>query len=175
MPAVLANFKNAIYTGEMLCIDETLLAFKGRLSFKQYNPMKRARFGIKMFLLCDCDLKFVLDVLPYQGKTTQISNRTWIANYGFGGAAVLTLLQDYLNVSHRVVMDNWFLSPMLARVLLGMKTYVLGTVRRNRKGMPIIRDKLPKGAVDTFCAGDILIERFLTKLLLLTYLNIVNN
>jgi hypothetical protein len=64
-PDIIQNFTAAIVLGEFLCIDETLLAFKGRLSFLQYNPKKRVRFGIKQFILCDCSLQFVVDILPY--------------------------------------------------------------------------------------------------------------
>ncbi|GFU90918.1 piggyBac transposable element-derived protein 4 [Trichonephila clavipes] len=40
------------YTPEQdICIDESLLLYKGRLSWTQYLPLKRARFGIKMFML----------------------------------------------------------------------------------------------------------------------------
>lgn len=34
-------------------IDESLLLWKGRLAFKQYIPLKRARLGIKCFMLCE--------------------------------------------------------------------------------------------------------------------------
>ena len=33
--------------------DESLLLWKGRLSFKQYIPLKRAKFGVKSFMLCE--------------------------------------------------------------------------------------------------------------------------
>ena len=36
-----------------LSLDESLLLFKGRLHFKQFIRIKRARFCIKMFLLTD--------------------------------------------------------------------------------------------------------------------------
>ena len=35
-----------------MAIDESLLLWKGRLVFKQYLPLKRDRFGIKLFCLC---------------------------------------------------------------------------------------------------------------------------
>ena len=34
-------------------IDESLLLFKGCLSWMQYIPLKRARFGIKSYTLCE--------------------------------------------------------------------------------------------------------------------------
>ena len=43
------SFKNSFYPFQNLCTDESLLLFKGRLSFKQYIPAKRSRFGIKTY------------------------------------------------------------------------------------------------------------------------------
>ena len=48
-----------------LVIDESLVLFKGRLKFKQYMQTKWNRFGIKLFILCDCETGIVLDFLPY--------------------------------------------------------------------------------------------------------------
>jgi hypothetical protein len=39
-------------SGEFLCIDETLVPFRGRLIFKQYIANKRHRFGNKLFKFC---------------------------------------------------------------------------------------------------------------------------
>ena len=38
--------------GKSLSMDESLVLFKERLSFKQYISSKRARFGIKLYQLC---------------------------------------------------------------------------------------------------------------------------
>ncbi|XP_035712696.1 piggyBac transposable element-derived protein 4-like [Folsomia candida] len=69
-PSLMSKFKNFVIPGEYLYIDESLMPFKGRLSFKQYVPSKRARFGVKFYILVDCATKAVLALLPYQGKKT---------------------------------------------------------------------------------------------------------
>ena len=38
---------------EDLCIDEQLVAFRDRCRFKQYMPLKPAKYGIKFFVLVD--------------------------------------------------------------------------------------------------------------------------
>jgi hypothetical protein len=38
-----------------ICVDESLVLYKGRLLFKQYIKSKRARFGVKVFSLCSSD------------------------------------------------------------------------------------------------------------------------
>jgi len=159
MKSLTANFKTAINPSEFLCIDETLLAFKGRLSFLQYNLKKRARFGMKHFILADCSLQFVLDILPYQGKSTAILDRNWIKDYGFGGAAVLSLMSGFEGKSHKLVLDNWFLSPRVVRRLKENSIYALGTVQKRRKDMPVMTGKMAKGAIEIYSNSDFLIER----------------
>lgn len=40
------NFKTSYTAGKRLVIDETMVPFRGRLSFRQYIPNKRHRYGI---------------------------------------------------------------------------------------------------------------------------------
>ena len=68
------RFEKAVIPWENLCIDESLMLCKGRLSFKQYVPSKRHRFGVKLFMLCDCYTKFVLNFIVYTGAETDIDN-----------------------------------------------------------------------------------------------------
>lgn len=46
------SFQDAYIPGEYVCIDETLVPFRGRLKFKQYISNKPHKFGIKMLKLC---------------------------------------------------------------------------------------------------------------------------
>jgi len=156
---LLEKYKKSINVGEITCIDESLLKFKGRLSIKQYLPFKRARFGVKFFGLVDNTTKMVVDYIPYQGKNTQIATAAQKALYGMGGAVVLKLLQPYLGCFRKVVMDNWFTSPALAQELLNQNTYCLGNIRKKRKFMPPMNSKLAKGEVETYVSANIMIER----------------
>jgi len=61
----------AVHTpGRDLCVDDSMLLFKGRLGFKQYIKTKRARFGIKLFQLCTKSGIF-WDFLIYSGDMTK--------------------------------------------------------------------------------------------------------
>ena len=53
--------------GKSLSMDENLVLFKGRLSFKQYISSKRARIGIKLYQLCTCS-GILLDFIVYHGN-----------------------------------------------------------------------------------------------------------
>ena len=47
------KFRTVYVPEDHISIHEELLLWKGNLAFKQYIPMKRARFGIKLFSLCE--------------------------------------------------------------------------------------------------------------------------
>jgi len=63
------TFEDKVALGEYLCIDESLLTYHGRLSFRQYVPLKRARYGIKYFSLVDTEPKFLVVAKIYLGKS----------------------------------------------------------------------------------------------------------
>ncbi|CAJ0933349.1 unnamed protein product, partial [Ranitomeya imitator] len=55
-----------------ICVDESLIHFKGRLQFRQYLPSKRARYGIKLYKICESTSGYTLSFRVNQGKDTRI-------------------------------------------------------------------------------------------------------
>ncbi|XP_056645803.1 piggyBac transposable element-derived protein 4-like [Diorhabda sublineata] len=98
------TFRETFIPYQNICIDESLMLFKGRLFFKQYIPSKRHRFGIKLFM-CDCKTGYILDFIIYTGVTTEIVNFD-IANLGKSGNTVLTLISNYLNKGYTLYVDR---------------------------------------------------------------------
>ena len=47
-------------------------------------------------------------------------------------------MEPYFNRGYHVTMDNYFISRNLGRQLLSQKTIIFGTMRKNRKELPII-------------------------------------
>lgn len=45
-------YKSTLVPDEAVCIDETLVPFRGRVKFRQYIPNKRHKFGMKLFKIC---------------------------------------------------------------------------------------------------------------------------
>lgn len=122
------NFSQSFYPYRDLCIDESLLLYKGRLSFKQYIPSKRSRFGIKSFILCDCRTGFVQDLIIYAGSSTTSNSQN--KEIGKSGAIVEKLMAPYLGKGHTVFLDNWYSSPSLFNLLYDDYTNACGTVKK---------------------------------------------
>lgn len=53
---------------EFVTIDEMLHAFRGRCGFIQYIPNKPAKYGLKIYALCDAKTFYTLNLEIYCGK-----------------------------------------------------------------------------------------------------------
>ena len=154
------KFRFCTYPTKNLCIDESLMLWKGRLIFKVYIPSKRNRFGIKFFLLVDCASKIVLDFIIYTGHESQIKMNNEV---GISGSIVMTMMAPFLNKGHNLYVDNWYSSPNLFKLLYNNKTGACGTVRKNRTGMPKLERRLNQGEVENKCDGNMLALKWKDK------------
>jgi len=132
----LSRYKKYFYPFQKMVVDESLLLYKGRLVFKQYIPTKRHRFGIKLFVLCDCDTGIVLDMIVYTGTDVDIPKVSKNDPLGMSGAIIKKMMAPYMGKGHILYTDNWYTSPALCQFLHDNNTGSCGTVRRNRKLMP---------------------------------------
>ncbi|XP_040071775.2 piggyBac transposable element-derived protein 4 [Ixodes scapularis] len=141
---VLKVFGESYSPGEGLAVDESLMKFRGRLSYIQFNPSKRARFGIKFYKLCESSSGYCLNFSIYTGK----SERTpATAGMLCSEAVVIDLVGDRLGNGHTIYTDNWYSSPLLFLHIKEAGSNAVGTVRVHRKNMPqeLKKIKLQKG------------------------------
>lgn len=159
MEKIKSTFSGNYKPSENLCIDASLLLFKRKLSSKQYIPSKRARFGVKSFLLCDGASGYVLDFIIYTGQRTELINYP----LGTSSKVVLTLMGPHLGHGHKLYVDKWYTSPELFHALHLTKTNACGSVRANRKNMPKTSKQLKKGEVDAAVSDVLLAERWMDE------------
>lgn len=133
------------YPQKELAIDESMVQWSGRLSFRQYMKGKRHKYGIKLYCLAE----------P-KGMTQKIHVYGGSSDATVGGKnhvqkVVHTLLEGKKGIGHSVYMDNFYNSVELSERLLAEKTYITGTLRPKRIGNPteVISKKLRKG--ETYC------------------------
>lgn len=137
---LLKNYKDLYTPEEYVCVDETMLPYRGRLSIKQYIKSKRHKYGIKLFKLCS-GTGYTYNIKIYAGK----ENGERVTPE----AIVTFLTQDITGVGRTLVTDNWYTSLPLAKRMLDSHTHLIGTIRKNRKGLPkeVVNKKLQKGEV----------------------------
>ena len=98
-----SKFSEYYYPSKCLSIDEAMIAFNGRLSFKQYMPSKPTKFGIKCWEICDSLNGYCLNFDVYTGKNHGENSR-----YGLGFDVVSKLAQEYLHKFHCIYTDRFF-------------------------------------------------------------------
>lgn len=110
-------------------IDEGMIAYKGRLSFKQYLPAKPTKLGIKIWERALPQNGYCHEFQIYTGKVAGGATEE-----GLGAIVVQNLRRKIIKKGHHVHMDNFF-SPRFFTDLYAGEVYCCGTVRGNRKCM----------------------------------------
>ena len=112
--------------------DESLLLWKGRLSFKQYILLKRARFGVKSFMLSE-DSGYTFSFKNCTGRENVAPQEQELS---LSVRVVVDLMQPLLQKGYHLYNDNWYKSLPLYRYLHQQGTLACGTICNNRKGFP---------------------------------------
>lgn len=102
------RFRDLYIPAQHLSLDEFLLLWKGRLSWKQCIRSKAARFGIKSFELCEAETGYLLQHRLYTGKSTEQYPEPLYGFQDHTAKIVLDLMEGYLDVGNVLVMDNWY-------------------------------------------------------------------
>lgn len=125
LKSLVESFEDVITPGINVCIDETMVPFRGRLKFKQYIKNKRHKFGIKLYKLC-LQNGYTYNIKVYCGN-----DKGAIGNASFN--VVFSLMENLLDCGRTLYTDNYYTSVHLARELAKRQTHIVGTVRFNRK------------------------------------------
>jgi hypothetical protein len=113
-----------------LTVDEQLFPCKSRCKYTQYMPNKPDKYGIKFWLLAELESKYCLAISPYCGADDSRVE-------SLGTHVVLNLMTPYLGKGYNVCCDNFFTNIVLAEKLANNGTSIVGTVRANRREIPI--------------------------------------
>ena len=125
----LENCRSNFEPGTFITIDEQLIKFNGRASFKQYMPKKPAKFGIKFYALVDTVSCYLYTIEVYVGKHSREKNTA--------ENVVKRLVSDLpAGIKRKLTMDNYYTSYALATELLEENIELLGTVKKNRAFIP---------------------------------------
>ena len=107
---------------------------------------KAHKYGIKLFKLCTQN-GYTLHTKIYCGKNSDDLNTD--ASLGHAEKVTFELMDNYLDKEKILYADNFYNGIPLAEHLLNKKTFLCGTLRTNRKGIPleILQNKLKKGNI----------------------------
>src|SRR5215510_1156610 len=127
------KFQSLYLPGQNIAIDESLMLWTGRLSFRQYIPLKSSKFGIKSYELCESSSGYLWSFIIYTGKDTVFQTAFLSGDTNKTAAIVLSLVEPLLEKGRTLWMDNFYNSPTLAQKLKSLITDCVGTLRLSRK------------------------------------------
>ncbi|KAL1444320.1 hypothetical protein MTO96_045582 [Rhipicephalus appendiculatus] len=136
------SFQEEYLPSSYQAIDESMIAFKGRSSMKKYLPMKPIKRGYKVWCRADSKSGYLLQFEVYEGK-----NASRPANQSLGEHVVLSLSEN-VKPGTQLFFDNYFTCTKLMETLAERSILAAGTVRTNRKDLPVElkqNNKLKKG------------------------------
>ena len=108
MEILIANFQKNYNFGRYGSIDETMVTFESRSSFKQYSPAKPITRGYKIWYLCDSLTGYLFNCRIYVGKEATVDNETLL-----GERVVLSLTDGHDFEGKHLYFDNFFTSLSL--------------------------------------------------------------
>ena len=124
---------SAHYTPKQaLSLDECMVPFRGRLSFKQYHKDKPIKWGIKVWMVAEAESGYCLNFDVYVGKTDQLE----LNNIKLASKVVISLCQPYYDKGYHVYFDRFYTSPLLLWYLEKLGLGACGTALTNRKFFP---------------------------------------
>lgn len=128
---LMQNLRLNYFPDENVTVDEQLFPFRGRTSFTQYIPSKPAKYGIKIFWLCNTANSYPLNGIIYTGKPPGGQRQVNV-----GENIVLDLVDFYKQSGINVTTDNFFTSLPLANRLQVRGISLVGTLRQNKAYIP---------------------------------------
>eukprot|EP01022_Parablepharisma_sp_SALTPOND_P022489 TRINITY_DN4580_c2_g1_i1.p1 TRINITY_DN4580_c2_g1~~TRINITY_DN4580_c2_g1_i1.p1 ORF type:complete len:400 (+),score=10.72 TRINITY_DN4580_c2_g1_i1:104-1201(+) len=134
---LLANrFRKFYMPTQQLSVDESMISFKGRARFQVYIPSKPTKWGIKLHCLNESTTGYCLSYALNPGKTKRKCPNDI-------DSLVLKLARPYIRKHYASYMDSYYSSVSLFEQLYFCNTGAIGTVRKNRKYLPIdfVKDK----------------------------------
>ena len=165
---IIPSFQRLFVPGKALAVDKAMIAYRGRVSFHQYVRGKPHPWGIKAYVLADCDTGYLYSVAIYYGKETML-----VSGPGLNHTTrvVLTLIQPVCNMGYDVYTDRFYTSPLLVRELCKLGITLTGTVMANRRDMPLAvraKGKRKRGDTKTYRKQNMIVMEWTDKRTILT-------
>ena len=111
-------------------IDESLLAFRGKCSFKVCITSKPGKYGIKVWSMVDVSNAYLMNAQIYKGKLSDGPERHQTKR------VVKDLTTSIINFGKNVTSENFFTDFSLAIELFEKNLTILGTLRKNKRKIP---------------------------------------
>ena len=133
-----STVRNCQFPSELLLLDETVYPYRGRVTIKQYNPNKPAKYGVLYRSISVATLPYAYNTLAYAGKPNTITPQSeYVTGTDNYTKYLIKGLERYVDIRGRYVsIDRFFTSMTIADWLLDREITTVGTLRTDRIGIP---------------------------------------
>ena len=115
-----------------ICLDESMIAFKGKTGAMVYQSKKPHKWGMQAWFLADSRTAYFYNRKIYSGKRTDNVD----SGVGVTHATVIHMVQPCIDRGHHMYFDNYYTSPAVLKNLSSKGFGACGTLRVNRKDVP---------------------------------------
>ena len=129
-----AKFKELYVLDRNISVDESMIPFKGQLSWIQRMPQKPVKVGIKVFVLAEASTGYCWNFSVDVGKNQ--SQNDDVGDLGKTDRVVIDLVADLTYQNYHLYLDNFYTSVPLLLFLSGQGILCCGTMWVNRKYYP---------------------------------------
>ncbi|UYV72723.1 hypothetical protein LAZ67_10000406 [Cordylochernes scorpioides] len=141
------KFLSIFKPSKNIAIDESTVGFKGKISFKTYNPQKPRKWGLRVYVAAESKLdSLIRPDLPFTSRI------------------VLSLFENIRNKypdlkGMHIYTDRFYTNAPLAQELSLFKCHLTGTINPGRKGncKEIKKPKISKGETLAYRKNNILL------------------
>ncbi|XP_036145519.1 piggyBac transposable element-derived protein 4 isoform X1 [Monomorium pharaonis] len=134
----ISNCKDNYEPDSNCTIDEQLLSFRGRCSFKIHIPSKPDKYGIKIVSMNDAVTHYMINAMPYVDTIDRDQQEPVPSYY------VRKLSEPIHNTERNITCDNWFMSYSLVESMgKNYNTTIVGTMKKNKREIPDRFKKIP--------------------------------
>ena len=133
------RFKEHYVPSRETSVDESVVGFKGKISFLTYNPNKPTKWGIRIYVMADTNTAYVYSILPYYGSLT--SEDLIQPDLPVSTRIVLESCKKLLDsnpgsTGYHIFRDRYYTSLPLAQELLKLNIHLTDTIQSNKKFLP---------------------------------------
>lgn len=150
----LEKFRNIYKPGQNICVNEGMIPWRGKLSFRTYNPKNIIKYGLLVRMVSESKSGYIVNFKIYCGQENNLNDD------------IYSLLEPCTGLWHHVYLDNYYTSVNTAEGLLKKKIRVCGTINACRGlpgGFKKRTEKLKHGESHHVRKGDILLQGWRDK------------
>ena len=132
------NCSRGLNTDGYICIDETLYPSRQKISFRQYDPMKPARYGILIKSINSVLRPFTHRIFVYAGKPEGTPGEYYITDIIPVVKSLICGLSALVPLEgNNLTVDKRHTSLELLHWLLSERITIVGTMMTNKKEIPV--------------------------------------